>query len=157
MAGTGYTPRDIGWMQSALELASRACELGEVPVGAVLVKGGEVIGEGWNRPISSHDPTAHAEIIALRDAATRLNNYRLPGTCLYVTIEPCTMCLGAMIHARVDRIVFGAAEPRAGAVQSQLQLLEAGHFNHRIAWVGGVLAEQCGAMISEFFRVRRSV
>ena len=143
MAGTGYTPRDIGWMQSALELASRACELGEVLVGAVLVKGGEVIGEGWNRPISSHDPTAHAEIIALRDAATRLNNYRLPGTCLYVTIE--------------DRIVFGAAEPRAGAVQSQLQLLEVGHFNHRIAWVGGVLAEQCGAMISEFFRVRRSV
>ena len=151
------TQADIEWMRHALGLAECAVEQDEVPVGAVVVRGDELLGEGWNRPISSHDPTAHAEIIALRDAATRLNNYRLPGTCLYVTIEPCTMCLGAMIHARVDRIVFGAAEPRAGAVQSQLQLLEAGHFNHRIAWVGGVLAEQCGAMISEFFRVRRSV
>ncbi len=142
-------------MQHALGLAKRAQVLDEVPVGAVLVKAGEIVGEGWNRPVSSSDPTSHAEIVALRDAAQRLNNYRLPDTCLYVTIEPCTMCVGAIIHARVKRVVFGAAEPRAGAVTSQLQLLEGSHFNHRVEWVGGVLAEPCGNLIRDFFRARR--
>ncbi len=152
----GFSPRDMDYMQRALTLAKRAQALDEVPVGAVLVKSGEIVGEGWNRPVSSSDPTSHAEIVALRDAAQRLENYRLPDTCLYVTIEPCTMCVGAIIHARVKRVVFGAAEPRAGAVKSQLQLLEGDHFNHRVEWVGGVLAEPCGELIRDFFRARRN-
>ena len=142
-------------MARALELAVQAGEAGEVPVGAVLVKDGLVIGEGYNQSIFSFDPTAHAEIVALRNAAVHLENYRLTGCDLYVTIEPCTMCVGAMIHARVSRIIFGAKEPRAGALTSQLQLMGSSHFNHTIAWQGGVMEKQCGDLISQFFRRKR--
>jgi len=115
-----------------------------------------VIGEGYNQPISSCDPTGHAEIIAMRRAAQGLGNYRLSGCDLYVTIEPCTMCVGAMVHARIDKIVFGAKEPRAGALESQLRLMDESHYNHSIDWQGGVLAEECGAIISRFFRAKRA-
>lgn len=142
-------------MLQALALAERAAEAGEVPVGALLVKAGEVIAEGWNQPIGNNDPTAHAEITALRRAAQALKNYRLPGTTLYVTIEPCTMCVGAMLHARVERLVFGATEPRAGAVVSRFQLLDQPGYNHRIQWQGGVLAEPCGNLVKRFFQARR--
>ncbi|MDG1165214.1 MAG: tRNA adenosine(34) deaminase TadA [Porticoccaceae bacterium] len=146
---------DEFYMARALELAVQAGEAGEVPVGAVLVKDGLVIGEGYNQSIFSCDPTAHAEIVALRNAAVHLENYRLTGCDLYVTIEPCTMCVGAMIHARVSRIIFGAKEPRAGALTSQLQLMGSSHFNHTIAWQGGVMEKQCGDLISQFFRRKR--
>lgn len=144
------------FMQRALELAAEAEKEGEVPVGAVLVKDGQIIGEGWNRPIISHDPTAHAEVVAMRNAAESGQNYRLTGSTMYVTIEPCTMCVGAMIHARVAEVIFGAVEPRAGAVCSHLKLLENDHYNHRISWQGGVLAEQCREIISGFFRKKRN-
>src|SRR5690554_7555087 len=130
------------WMQRALALARQGEALGEVPVGAVIVRAGEIIGEGFNQPISSNDPTAHAEIVALRDAARRAGNYRLPGSVLYVSIEPCVMCCGALVHARVEQVVFGAREPKAGAVCSHLGLLEAESFNHRVAWEEGVLADE---------------
>ena len=143
------------WMREALALAGRAASLGEVPVGAVLVRNGDLIGTGFNSPIASCDATAHAEVSALRDAGSRCGNYRLPGSVLYVTIEPCTMCIGAMIHARVSRVVFGAREPRAGAVISQLRLAEQMHYNHRMTWEEGVLAEECGALLKDFFRRRR--
>jgi len=146
---------DEQFMRRALQLAEQAATVGEVPVGALVVANGEVIGEGYNQPISSCDPTGHAEIIAMRNAATALGNYRLSGCDLYVTIEPCTMCVGAMIHGRIGRIVFGAAEPRAGALESQLKLIDSSHFNHSIEWQGGVLAEECGAIISDFFRAKR--
>lgn len=146
---------DSHWMRQALALAAAAGEQGEVPVGALVVREGEVLGEGFNAPIGSHDPTGHAEIRALRDAATRMGNYRLPGSTLYVTIEPCTMCVGAMIHARVSRLVFGAREPRAGAVISRLRLLDENHYNHRVRWQEGVLAEESAALITAFFRSRR--
>ena len=152
---SGYTPSDLQWMQHALRLADMASEHGEVPVGAVVVKDGELLAEGWNQPILGHDPTAHAEIVAMRNAAAKLGNYLLSGTTLYVSIEPCTMCLGAMVHARIGRLVFGAPEPRAGAVQSHLQLLDAGHYNHRIAWVGGVLADESSQLLKTFFQRRR--
>lgn len=122
---------DGHYMRIALELAASAAAAGEVPVGAVVVRDGQVIGRGWNRPISTCDATAHAEVVALREASLACGNYRLPGATLYVTIEPCTMCVGAMIHARIDRVVFGAPEPKAGALISQLQLTTAGHWNHR--------------------------
>lgn len=143
------------YMQQAIALAQKAADCGEVPVGAILVKQGEIIGRGYNRPIAESDPTAHAEIMALRDAARQLGNYRLPGTTLYVTIEPCTMCVGATIHARVDHIVYGAEEPRAGAVISNARILDNGFYNHRIKVTGGVLAEECGRLMSDFFRDRR--
>lgn len=146
---------DIHWMRQALALAQKALAEDEVPVGAVVVRDGEVIGEGYNRPVSSADPTAHAEINALRDAAERLGNYRLPGAVLYVTIEPCTMCTGALLHARIDRLVFGAREPRAGAVCSHLALLDRDHFNHRVSYDAGVLETECSALISDFFAARR--
>lgn len=146
---------DNRYMTRALELAQKAAEAGEVPVGAVVVKGGEVVGEGFNQPISCADPTAHAEIIAMRNAATFLNNYRLTDCDLYVTIEPCTMCVGAMVHARIKRIIFGAAEPRAGALQSQLQLMDGDYYNHIIDWHGGVLSDHCGAVMRDFFREKR--
>jgi tRNA(adenine34) deaminase len=146
---------DEQFMRRALQLAEQAATVGEVPVGALVVANGEVIGEGYNQPISSCDPTGHAEIIAMRNAATALGNYRLSGCDLYVTIEPCTMCVGAMIHGRIGRIVFGAAEPRAGALESQLKLMDSSHFNHSIEWQGGVLAEECGSIISDFFRAKR--
>lgn len=143
------------WMKRALGLAQEAAGHGEVPVGAVIVRDGLLIGEGYNQPISSADPTAHAEIIALRHAAGIEKNYRLPGTTLFVTIEPCTMCVGAMIHARVDNVVFGAREPKAGALLSNLQLHQQGHYNHRLNVVEGVLEHECSALMSDFFRSRR--
>ena len=142
-------------MRGALALAEQAAAAGEVPVGALMVREGEVVGEGWNHPISARDPTAHAEIQALREAGQRLGAYRLPGTTLYVTLEPCPMCVGALIHARVARLVFGAADPKTGACGGALDL--AGHpsHNHRMEVSGGVLAEPCGAILRQFFRARR--
>ncbi len=142
-------------MHQALTLADHAEQAGEVPVGAVVVLHGEVIGEGWNHPISGHDPTAHAEIMALRDAANRVGNYRLVDADLYVTIEPCTMCAGALVHARIRRLIYGASEPKSGVVQSNGQLLSQAWFNHRVEVVAGVLADQCSAKISQFFQRRR--
>ena len=146
---------DIRWMEHALALASRAEAAGEVPVGAVLVKDGECIAEGWNQPIGRHDPTAHAEIMALRAAGEALRNYRLTGTTLYVTLEPCSMCVGAMIHARVARLVFGATDPRTGATGGAIELLQAPIHNHRIEVTGGVLEERCADQLRAFFRRRR--
>lgn len=146
---------DEHWMQLALEQAQLAAAAGEVPVGAVLVKDNQLIASGFNQPISSCDPSAHAEIVALRAAAKTLSNYRLPDTTLYVTIEPCTMCVGALIHARVKRLVFGAPEPRAGAIMSAAKLLEGTQFNHRIEVSGGVLTERCGQLMQTFFREKR--
>jgi tRNA(adenine34) deaminase len=146
---------DERWMRHALKLARRAQELGEVPVGAVVVRGDEVVAEGWNRPIASHDPSAHAEMVAMREAAASLRNYRLNGLTLYVTLEPCVMCAGAIIHARIARLVFGAADPRAGAVQSFYDIIAQPRLNHRPEWAGGVLADDCGAILQEFFRARR--
>ena len=156
MGGKVQIPEAEKWMQRALEQARQAQALGEVPVGCVIVRDGNVIGEGFNQPISSHDPCAHAEIVALRAAGRRENNYRLPGATLFVTIEPCTMCVGAMIHARIDTVVFGAREPKAGALVSNLRLHEAGHFNHRLQVEGGCLEAECGRLLSDFFRERRS-
>jgi len=148
---------DEQWMQRSLELAARAEAEGEVPVGALVVSAeGEVLGEGWNRPIASHDPTAHAEIQALRAAAAKIGNYRLPGTTLYVTLEPCPMCAGAMVHARVARLVYGATDPRAGSAGTVFNLLQTEQLNHRTEVVGGVLAESCGETLKRFFRARRS-
>ena len=143
------------YMAKALQLAQQAGDAGEVPVGALVVRDGEIIGEGYNQPISACDPTAHAEVVAMRNAASKINNYRLSDCDLYVTIEPCTMCVGAMVHGRIRRIVFGALEPRAGALQSQLQLMDQDHYNHRVDVRGGVLEQQCGDLISGFFRHRR--
>lgn len=143
------------YMHRALELAACGEAEGEVPVGAVLVHDGRVIAETWNRPISLDDPTAHAEILALRAAGQALGNYRLPGTTLYVTLEPCAMCAGAMVHARVARLVYGAADPRAGAVDSTIGLLRTPGLNHRVAVTGGVLGPECGAGLQAFFRARR--
>jgi tRNA(adenine34) deaminase len=145
----------IAWMRQALALAQRAARDGEVPVGAVLVKDGAIVGEGWNLPITTHDPSAHAEMIALRAAAAALGNYRLPGTTLYVTLEPCVMCAGAIMHARVSRLVFGARDPKAGAVDSVYDVIARPRLNHVVEWCGGVLEEECGAILREFFRARR--
>lgn len=148
---------DAHWMRHALELARRAAEEGEVPVGAVLVREGEILGEGWNRPIIEHDPSAHAEIQALRDAGRRVGNYRLPGSILYVTLEPCVMCAGAIVHARVTQVIYGAPDPKAGACGSVFDLLPSdGRFNHRTEVCGGLLAEECGALLRDFFRARRT-
>lgn len=147
--------RDHYWMRRALELAQCAVAAGEVPVGAVLVLDNEAVGEGWNQPISRCDPTAHAEIMALQAAAARLGNYRLVNSTLYVTLEPCAMCAGAMIHARVGRVVFGATDPRAGAAGSIFNILQSARLNHRAEVVGGLLAEECGAVLRDFFRARR--
>ncbi|WP_373186466.1 tRNA adenosine(34) deaminase TadA [Halopseudomonas sp.] len=148
-------PADIDFMRLALAEAQLAADLGEVPVGAVLVYRGEVIGKGFNQPISSNDPSAHAEMVALRQAALAQNNYRLSGSTLYVTLEPCTMCAGLLIHSRVSRLVFGASEPRAGAVVSRAQVLDQTWMNHRIEVEGGVLAEECGEVLRAFFKGRR--
>ncbi len=149
-------PEDEDYMVHALDLARRAAEEGEVPVGAILVRDGETIGQGWNRPIAAADPTAHAEICALRDAASRVGNYRLPGSTLYVTLEPCVMCAGAIVHARVERVVYGAPDPKAGACGSVFDLLPSdARFNHRTACSGGVLAEPCAETLRAFFRARR--
>lgn len=142
-------------MHRALDLACRAERDGEVPVGAVVVKDGEVMGEGWNCPISSQDPTAHAEIVALRAAAKTLQNYRIPGTTLYVTLEPCPMCVGAMIHARVERLVFGAVDQKTGAAGGAFELAQSARHNHRLRIEGGVLEVECSNLLKQFFRRRR--
>lgn len=142
-------------MRRALHLAARSATEGEVPVGAVIVLEGRIVGQGFNRPIRAHDPTAHAEIVALRSAAAQIGNYRLTGADLYVTIEPCLMCAGALVHARIARLIFGAREPRAGAVVSTLRAFELPHLNHRVEVVEGVLAEEAGDLLRTFFALRR--
>lgn len=142
-------------MHYAFQLAAQGGILGEVPVGAVIVCGDEVLGEGFNQPISCHDPTAHAEVIALRQAAQKVQNYRLVGATIYVTLEPCTMCVGALVHARLARLVFGTAEPKAGAVVSKSQLLDNDYFNHRVNYAGGLMAQECQHQLSDFFARRR--
>lgn len=151
----GINADDERWMRQALDLAQRAADEGEVPVGAILVLGGEIVGMGWNRPISASDPTAHAEIVALRDAATRINNYRLLQSELYVTLEPCVMCAGAIIHARVKRVVYGALDPKGGAAGSVFDVLGTNRLNHRVEVFGPVLAAECAEMLQSFFRGRR--
>ena len=146
---------DLKWMQYALQLAERAELADEVPVGAVLVKGDKMLAEGWNQPIGLCDPTAHAEIVALRAAGRALGNYRLCDTTLYVTLEPCVMCVGAITHARVERLVFGAPDPKRGAVESAFELMQPGKFNHHVACEGGVLVEPCAALLRAFFKRRR--
>ena len=147
--------RDALWMRRALELAAHAEAEGEVPVGALVVRGEEMLGEGWNRPVASHDPTAHAEIVALRQAAERIGDYRLGGATLYVTLEPCPMCAAAIAHARIARLVFGAWDPRQGAAGSVFNLVASNAMNHRVDAFGGVLSEDCGAMLKRFFATRR--
>lgn len=142
-------------MRHALALAREAWDAGEVPVGAVVVKEGEIVGRGFNAPISRHDPTAHAEIMALRAAAERLGNYRLPGCSLYVTLEPCAMCLGAIFHARIARVVYGASDPKTGACGSVIDLPAEVRLNHHAEVTGGVLAGECGGLLSQFFAQRR--
>lgn len=147
---------DLTFMQRALDLARHAGELGEVPVGAVVVLDGEIVGEGFNQPIAQHDASAHAEIQALRAAGRRLNNYRLPGTSLYVTLEPCPMCAGAIVHARVKHVVFAASDPRTGAAGSVFDLLPSdARFNHRTSCEGGLLAMESADLLRGFFRARR--
>jgi tRNA(adenine34) deaminase len=146
---------DERFMQAALELAQEAWRDGEVPVGAVVVEDGEIVGRGYNQPISRNDPTAHAEVMALRDAGCRLGNYRLPGCELFVTIEPCSMCAGAILHARIARVVFGAADPKTGACGSVVNLFEELRLNHHATVEGGLLAEECGGLVSRFFAEKR--
>ncbi|MBL4608106.1 MAG: tRNA adenosine(34) deaminase TadA [Pseudomonadales bacterium] len=148
---------DQKWMEYALKLAQKAQAIDEVPVGAVLVKGDEIIGEGWNQVISSSDPTAHAEVVALRDAAKRLDNYRVIDTTLYVTLEPCAMCVGALIHGRIRRLVYATSEPKNGAVSSQISLLELHDFNHHIDVTSGVLADQASDLLTLFFKNKRQL
>ena len=148
---------DTIFMRQALSQAHNAWALGEVPVGAVIVRNGEVIATGFNQPISSQDPTAHAEIIAIRAAASLLGNYRMPGCELYVTLEPCAMCVGAILHARISRVVFGAADPKTGACGSILNLFDETRLNHHAAARGGVMAEECGQLLKDFFAERRGV
>jgi tRNA(adenine34) deaminase len=143
------------WMLEALEEARRAEAEGEVPVGAIVLINEKVVGRGHNHSIRSHDPTAHAEVLALRHAAHSMRNYRLPGSILVVTVEPCMMCVGAMIHARVDELIFGAADPKAGAVRSVFQMANVPQLNHQIAVTPGVLAEECGGLLRAFFESRR--
>jgi tRNA(adenine34) deaminase len=146
---------DEDWMQVALEQARIAGACGEVPVGAVVVCDGEIIGRGFNQPIRTHDPTAHAEVMALREAAQHLKNYRLPGCELYVTLEPCVMCAGAIIHARIARVIFGARDPKTGACGSVVNLFDEARLNYHAAVTGGVLAAECGALLSGFFAAKR--
>jgi tRNA(adenine34) deaminase len=150
-----FTETDNILMERAIHLAREAQSVGEVPVGALIFFEGEIIGEGWNRPIRDHDPTAHAEITALREAGRKLQNYRLVGATLYVTLEPCVMCMGAISHARIQRIVYGATDPKRGAAGSALQLADADFLNHRIEVSGGLLEETCSALLLDFFRARR--
>lgn len=146
---------DEFWMQHALQLARRAEAEGEVPVGAVLVRDEKVIGEGWNQPISANDPTSHAEIMALRSAASHINNYRLLNTTLYVTLEPCSMCAGAIIHSRVKRVVYGATDPKGGAAGSVFDILGTDKLNHKVVVASAVLADECSEVLKNFFKNRR--
>jgi len=148
-------PSDVALMHRALELAAHAAQAGEVPVGALLVQEGRILGEGWNRPIGAHDPSAHAEVVALRAAASAMQNYRLAGSTLYVTLEPCVMCFGAILQARVARVVFGAWDPKAGACGSVLDLPRMPGLGPRVDVFGGVCAPECGALLRAFFEARR--
>lgn len=147
--------QDLHFMQEAIALAKQGALLGEVPVGAVVVQAGEIIGQGFNQPITQNDPSAHAEVVAIRDAAKHLNNYRLIDTTLYVTLEPCNMCAGLLVHARIKRLIFGTTEPRAGAIISQTQFLQSNFINHHILVEGGILAEECSDLLKQFFKARR--
>ncbi|RMH22279.1 MAG: tRNA adenosine(34) deaminase TadA [Gammaproteobacteria bacterium] len=149
------TDTDIYFMRHAIGLARQAEQTGEVPVGAVLVQDGTIIGEGYNRVITDHDPTAHAEVVALRQAGKTLKNYRLPGTTLYVTLEPCTQCFGALVHARIHRLVFAASDPKAGALGGMIDLRIGTRFNHEIEVVAGTLADESADLLKNFFRARR--
>jgi tRNA(adenine34) deaminase len=155
MAAGGEAEVDARFMAEAIDEARRAAAAGEVPVGAVVVLAGAVIGRGHNQPIALADPTAHAEVLALREAARRLGNYRLPGATLYATVEPCAMCCGAAVHARVARVVYGAADPKGGAAASLYRLLDDGRLNHQARVSGGVRGEECAALLREFFEARR--
>lgn len=146
---------DIKWMQHAIQLAKHAESIDEVPVGALIVKDNEMIAEGWNQPITSNDPTAHAEVIALRAAANKIQNYRLVDTTLYVTLEPCSMCAGALIHARVSRVVFGATDPRTGAAGSVFDILNTSKLNHAVDIEKGVLEHECAQILKDFFKNKR--
>ncbi len=143
------------WMQHAIQLAQKAADEDEVPVGAIIVKGNQLIAEGWNRPIQSHDPSAHAELIAIRSAGQVLSNYRLIDTTMYVTLEPCSMCVGAMIHARVKRLVFGASDLKTGATGSAINLIHDSAHNHKIDVLGGVMAVECREILQAFFKLKR--
>jgi tRNA(adenine34) deaminase len=147
---------DLHWMRHAIELARQGQANGEVPVGAVIVKDSQIIGEGWNQPIGLHDPSAHAEMVALREAGKTLRNYRLLDTTLYVTLEPCVMCAGAIIHARVARVVYGARDPKAGAAGSVVDIFANPQINHHVTVEGGLLSAECGDLLSQFFKARRN-
>jgi tRNA(adenine34) deaminase len=142
-------------MKAAIQLAEHAAAEGEVPVGAIIVQQDEMIGKGWNQPISANDPTAHAEVMAIRDAATRIENYRLTGATLYVTLEPCLMCAGAMVHARIERLVYGATDPKRGAINSTCNTFDSQGLNHIVQVEGGVMAIECGGLLQTFFREKR--
>ncbi len=146
---------DQEWMLEAIKLAEHAASQQEVPVGAILVREGTIVGRGWNQSIAKNDPSAHAEIVALRDAAARVKNYRLPNTTMYVTLEPCVMCVGAMLHARIERLVFGAHDPKTGAAGTVFDLLENKQHNHQVKTSRGVLGQKCGNLLKEFFSLRR--
>ena len=146
---------DLQYMRMAIEQAQLAAQSGEVPVGAVLVLNGEVISKTFNQPIATHDPSAHAEMLALREAALLAQNYRIPGSTLYVTLEPCAMCAGAMLHARVDRVVYGAPDPKTGAAGSVLDLFSSKQINHQTSVEGGIMSEECGQLLRDFFKGRR--
>ncbi|MBU3596240.1 tRNA adenosine(34) deaminase TadA [Polynucleobacter sp. 86C-FISCH] len=146
---------DQQYMRMAIEQAQLAAQSGEVPVGAVLVKDGQVISKAFNKPIANHDPSAHAEMLALRDAALAEENYRIPGSTLYVTLEPCAMCSGAMLHARIDRVVYGASDPKTGAAGSVLDIFASKQINHQTSVEGGIMSEECGQLLRDFFKGRR--
>ena len=150
-----WSSADTEFMSRAIELARMAEAAGEVPVGAVVVKEGVIVGEGWNRPIGTHDPSAHAEMIAMRAAAAAIENYRLLDTTLYVTLEPCSMCAGAMVHARVKRLVYGATDPRAGAAGSVFNIVQHAALNHRVEMQPGLMAQECASLLRQFFASRR--
>jgi len=152
----GINEADIRWMQHALTLAEKAKSQNEVPIGAVVILQDEMIGKGWNQPISNNDPTSHAEIIALREAGNNLNNYRLLNSTMYVTLEPCMMCSSAMVHARINRLVFGASDPKTGSVISVFDNFDQEYHNHKVKHEGGICADQCGDIISSFFKERRN-
>jgi tRNA(adenine34) deaminase len=155
LSGNNFLEADLQFMQRAIELAQYAQTQNEVPVGAVLVLDQQIIGEGWNQVISQHDPSAHAEIMALREAGKSIQNYRLLNTTLYVTLEPCAMCASALVHARIQNLVFAAPDPKTGAVMSCLNLLSLPHLNHQISWQSGLCAATCSTMLSNFFKMRR--
>ncbi|WP_438862708.1 tRNA adenosine(34) deaminase TadA [Neptunicella sp.] len=156
MTETSQRISDRDWMQYALTLANKAAGQGEIPVGAIVVKDNQIIGEGWNQSIDQHDPSAHAEMQAIRQAGQALQNYRMPGTTLYVTLEPCPMCAGLLVHSRIERLVFGAADAKTGCAGSIMDLLRHEKLNHQVEVTAGVLATECGEMLSAFFRQRRA-